>query len=58
MNGVPILVARRRAGPYTLIEGTTRMCVLLSKQRHGEIDAPWVLIVLGVSLRLGQWEFY
>jgi hypothetical protein len=54
MNGDPILVARRRAGPYTLIEGTTRMCVLLSLQRHGEIDVPWVPIVLGVSPRLGQ----
>jgi hypothetical protein len=58
MHGDPILVARRRAGPYTLIEGTTRMCVLLSKTRHGEIDIPWVPIVLGVSPRLSQWEFF
>jgi hypothetical protein len=58
MHGDPILVARRPAGPYTLVEGTTRMCVLLSKERAGEIDVPWVPAVLGVSPDLDRWEFY
>jgi hypothetical protein len=58
MHGDPILVARRRAGPYILVEGTTRMCVLLSKTRDGEISVPSVPVVLGVSPRLDRWEFY
>jgi hypothetical protein len=58
MHGDPIVVARRRAGPYTLVEGTTRMCVLLSKTEHGEIDVPSIPVVLGLSPRLERWEFY
>jgi hypothetical protein len=58
MHGNPILVAQRPSGPYTLIEGVTRMCVLLSKSLQGEIDLPHIPVVLGVSRRFDRWDFF
>ncbi len=58
MHGDPIVVAERPTGPYTLVEGVTRMCVLFSRQSHGEIEVARIPMLLGVCPRLGQWEFY
>jgi hypothetical protein len=58
MHGSPILVARRRTGPYTLLEGTTRMCALVSLTTHGEVSVPSLPVVLGVSRSLDRWEYY
>jgi hypothetical protein len=58
MHGDPIVVAQHRRGPYTLIEGVTRMCALLSKNNRGEIDVRRIPMLLGLSRRFGEWEFY
>jgi len=58
MHGLPILVAERLAGAFTVVEGTTRMCVIVSKQLRGEIDLKKMLVVLGVSSRLSEWEWF
>jgi hypothetical protein len=58
MHGLPIVVSERPTGPYTLIEGTTRMCILVSKVRKGELDVAQIPLLLGVSPRIGEWEFY
>jgi hypothetical protein len=58
MHGDPIVVAERPTGPYTLVEGTTRMCVLLSRRSRGEVEVTRIPMLLGVCPRLGEWEFY
>jgi hypothetical protein len=58
MHGDPVLVAQRRAGPYTLIEGTTRMCVLVSRHVDGEVEPRSIPVVLGVGPHVDRWEFY
>lgn len=58
MHGLPVVVSERPAGPYTLIEGVTRMCALISKVRRGELDVFRIPFLLGVSPRIGSREFY
>jgi hypothetical protein len=58
MHGTPIVVAPESTGPYTLVEGVTRMCVLLSKNNLGEIDVPSIPMLLGVNPRWAEWEFF
>ncbi|HTT16013.1 MAG TPA: hypothetical protein VMH49_01450 [Thermoplasmata archaeon] len=57
MHGVPILVAARRGGPYTVVEGTTRMSVMASKLETRELNARAVPAVLGLGGLLKGWEW-
>lgn len=58
MHGLPILVAVRPSGPYVILEGTTRLSVVLSQQRAGELPRAAIPVVLGVGRLLRRWEFY
>ena len=57
MHGVPILVATRRSGPYTVVEGTTRISVMVSKLITRELKVRAVPAVLGLGGRLKGWEW-
>lgn len=58
MRGLPILLSTGPSGPFTEMEGLTRMSVLLSKYiRHEEV--PEVIdVMLGTSNRIFEWKFY
>jgi hypothetical protein len=56
MHGDPIAIAERVTGPYTLVEGTTRMCALFSMRSRGQTDLSRVTFLLGVSPRVHQFE--
>jgi hypothetical protein len=58
MRGLPILVAETEEGPYTEVEGLTRMSCLLSKRTKGESVPDSIMAVLGVSPRMREWNFY
>jgi hypothetical protein len=58
MHGYPIVVSERLTGPYILIEGVTRMLVLVSRTRSGMSDVSRVPLLLGVTSYLSAWEFY
>jgi hypothetical protein len=58
MHGDPIVVAEHPTGPYTLVEGVTRMCALVSRHSRGEFEEARIPMLLGVGPRLGGWEFY
>jgi hypothetical protein len=58
MRGSPILVGERPSGPFTLIEGTTRLCVLASLQRHEGLAFDSVPVVLGLGAGFGDWEWF
>ncbi len=55
--GRPVLVAPALHGPYTEIEGLTRMCTLISKRRANEVVAPEVSVLVGVCLQFDQWQW-
>jgi hypothetical protein len=58
MRGLPILVAEKEEGPYTEVEGLTRMSCLLSKMNKGEAVPDSISAILGVSPRIREWNFY
>jgi hypothetical protein len=58
MRGLPILVAEMEEGPYTEVEGLTRMSCLLSRRTNGEVTPDSISAILGVSPRIRQWSFY
>jgi hypothetical protein len=58
MHGIPIILATQSTGPYTLVEGTTRMCALLSKKRRDELQVEKVPMLLGVSPHFIEWEWF
>jgi hypothetical protein len=55
--GRPILVAPALKGPYTEIEGLTRMCTLISKHRANETVPAEIPVLVGVCLQFDQWQW-
>jgi hypothetical protein len=55
--GRPVLVGPRLAGPYTEIEGLTRLCSIVSKGRAGDSVPTEVPVLLGVCLQFDQWQW-
>jgi hypothetical protein len=55
VRGRPILFAGQEAGPYTVIEGTTRLCVLIALHIEGKLPSARVLTYLGVTPRRDEW---
>jgi hypothetical protein len=58
MYGLPIVVGERSAGPLIIVEGTTRLSVIATKQARGEWDGRPVPTLIGVGAQLGTWEWY
>jgi len=58
MHGYPIVVAEQADGPYTALEGLTRMAILTSQYLGGEIPASRIPMMLGLCDRLREWPFY
>jgi hypothetical protein len=58
MHGVPILVAPRSSGPFTVIEGTTRLAAIVSGQSSGETRIAPVPVLLGIGPAIAEWEWY
>jgi hypothetical protein len=58
MRGLPILLAKSDVGPYTEVEGLTRLCCLLSMHLNGETVPDAVDVVLGISRRVESWPWY
>jgi hypothetical protein len=55
--GRPVLVAATLEGPYTEIEGLTRMCSLISKLRAGEPVEPRLPVLIGICLQFEFWKW-
>lgn len=58
MLGAPLVIGERATGPFTIVEGVTRLSVLCSRERHGEPTPPSVRLVLGVGSRASRWPFW
>ncbi len=58
MRGCPVLVGRTDDGPYTEVEGLTRMSCILSKHLASEPRPAEVEVDLGASPRMNEWPFF
>ncbi|MGD0257257.1 MAG: hypothetical protein ABSB90_05180 [Thermoplasmata archaeon] len=57
VRGRPILVAKAETGPFTVMEGTTRLCAMLGLHRAGaEVEAA-ILVYLAVTPLRDEWPF-
>lgn len=54
-RGLPIVVAPVREGPFTQIEGLTRLASLESMRRGGKLQASGIRVLLGVTNRFQEW---
>ena len=57
IRGRPILVAVDASGPFTLLEGYTRLTVMTSLWKGGKIVSK-IPILLGLCPRLREWHLY
>lgn len=57
MKGMPIVVGQSIQPPYVLIEGFTRLSAILLNLLENRVDVKEMLIILGVSTRLKEWQF-
>lgn len=58
MLGAPVVIGERSTGPFTIVEGMTRLSVLCSKVRHAEPVPPGIRLVVGLGNRAKEWPFY
>ena len=57
VRGRPVLVAEQEAGPFTEIEGLTRLSIMLSKRAHDAPPDTEVPILWGMCERLSEWNW-
>jgi hypothetical protein len=57
LHGLPVLIAEREGGPYTEIEGLTRMAVMTSRFLEGNSIGLRVEILLGMCHRFNEWAW-
>jgi hypothetical protein len=55
VRGRPCLIAGQETGPYTIFEGTTRLCVLIALHNEGKLPSAPVLTYLGITPRRDEW---
>jgi hypothetical protein len=55
VRGRPCLIAGQETGPYTVFEGTTRLCVLIALHNEGKLPSGRVLTYLGITPRRDEW---
>lgn len=56
-KGLPVLVCEERVGPFTEVEGLTRLAVRYSFSIHGTQQAIPVYVLVGFCPRLREWYF-
>ena len=57
-RGSPALVAKSLAGPFTEIDGLTRMSLLLSRVGVSQPVPEAISVLVGVSQRIHEWPWY
>ncbi len=55
MVGVPIVIGISLRGPFTIVEGLTRLSVLALRWQRGESVPPGIRILIGVGPRARTW---
>lgn len=55
MVGVPIVIGSSPRGPFTIVEGTTRLSVLVSRLGRGQSRPPKIRLLFGLGPRAPHW---
>lgn len=58
LRGSPVLVCEARSGPYTILEGYTRLSALCTRHSQRTPVPTAVEVLLGVCERLSEWRLY
>lgn len=58
MHGIPILAGERLRGPFTIVEGTTRLCSAYSRFRGSDPRVVPFPVLVGPGRRLRKWSWY
>ncbi len=58
MVGTPIVVGTSPQGPFTIVEGLTRLSVLASRFGSGETVPPRSRLLIGVGPKASAWRFF
>ncbi len=57
-RGLPMLVATQPSGPYTEVDGLTRMSMYLSRFQQGETVPASLELLVGLSEKLPEWPYF
>jgi len=57
IRGLPIMVAEKEVGPYTIAEGLTRICCLQLAGKSGVSRPESIAVILGVDPGLSRWPW-
>ena len=58
MLGAPVVIGEGATGPFTIVEGMTRLSVLCSRERHAESVPQGIRLIVGIGLRASRWPFW
>jgi len=58
MVGVPIVIGTYLRGPFTIVEGLTRLSVLCSRFSSGKALPPRVRLLIGKGRAAAKWQFF
>lgn len=57
-RGIPAVVATDLEGPFTEIDGLTRMSMIESMLTHGELAPASISLLVGVTERIREWQWF
>jgi hypothetical protein len=57
VRGLPILAAEHAEGPFTIVEGLTRLSCLTSMLQQSKATQSEVAVVLGITPKLPEWRW-
>jgi hypothetical protein len=58
MVGAPVVLCEVEIGPFTIVEGLTRLSVLCSRFSSGEAVPPRVRLLIGKGRAAAKWQFF
>ncbi len=58
MVGAPVVLCEAESGPFTIVEGLTRLSVLCSRFSSGDEVPPRVRLLIGKGRAAAKWPFY
>lgn len=58
MLGAPVVIGKDISGPFTIVEGMTRLSVLCARVKNAESVPPRIRIVVGLGTRAREWPFF
>ena len=58
MIGLPVVLAEQPTGPFTIVEGMTRLSILCSKLLQSERVPERIRLLVGFGSRVRRWPYF